>query len=114
MKTLTVLLLAFTLISCKAQNEIVNLDSLIISKSCLAELISSDDEVECFAYYFDIKPEIIKANLNHYRVLYSSELRDAGWNPTNPYNLINFRVPFDKDGYIVSWETFVKIYNINN
>lgn len=114
MKTLTVLLLVFTLTSCKAQNEIVNLDSLIISKSCLAELCSSDDEIECFAYYFDIKPEIISSNLNVYRVKYSSELRDKGWNPTNPYTLINFRVPFDKDGYIIDWETFKKLHHIDN
>ena len=71
MKVLTVLLLIFTLVSCKSQNQIDNLDSLIITNTCLAELISSNDEVECFSYWFDIKPEIIKANLNHYRVLYA-------------------------------------------
>jgi hypothetical protein len=109
------LILAFTLIitltSCKSQN--VNTDSLIL-KSCLAELCSSNDEIECFAFYFDIKPEIIKENLNAYRVVYASELRDKGWNPTNPYTLINFRVPFDKDGYIISWEEFKKIHSIDN
>lgn len=110
MKTLTVLLLAFTLVSCKAQNEIVNLDSLVISKSCLAELISSDDEVECFAFYFDIKPEIISFNLNAYRVKYFTELKDAGWNPQSPYNLINFRIPFDQNGNLINWETFVKLH----
>jgi hypothetical protein len=114
MKTLTVLLLAFTLVSCKTQNQIDNLNNLIISKSCLAELISSNDEVECFSYYFDIKPEIIRENLNAYRVVYASELRDKGWNPQSPFDLINFRVPFDKDGYIVSWEIFKRLHSIDN
>jgi hypothetical protein len=110
------LILAFMSIiiftSCKSQD--VNTDSLVISKSCLAELCSSNDEIECFAYYFDIKPEIIKENLNAYKVVYASELRDKGWNPQSPFDLINFRVPFDKDGYIIDWETFKKFHNIDN
>jgi hypothetical protein len=110
------LILAFMSIiiftSCKSQN--VNTDSLVISKSCLAELCSSNDEVECFAFYFDIKPKTIKENLNAYRVVYASELRDKGWNPQSPFDLINFRVPFDKDGYIIDWETFKKFHNIDN
>jgi hypothetical protein len=114
MKTLTVLLLAFTLVSCKAQNQIDNLDNLVITKTSLAELCSSNDEVECFSHYFDTKPEIIKENLNAYRVKYSSELRDKGWNPTSPFDLINFRVPFDKNGYIISWETFKRLHSIDN
>lgn len=101
-----------TLTSCKSQD--VNTDSLVISKSCLAELISSDDEVECFAYYFDIKPEIISSNLNAYRVKYSSELRDKGWNPQSPFNLINFRVPFDQNGNLIDWETFKRLHHIDN
>jgi hypothetical protein len=118
MKTLFALLLTFTtLLSCNGQkqidNQVDNLDSLVITNTCLAELISSNDEIECFAYWFDIKPEIIKANLNYYRVLYSSELRDAGWNPTDPYNLINFRVPIDQYGIIVSWEDFKTIHHID-
>jgi hypothetical protein len=113
MKALTVLLLTFTLVSCKAQNQIDNLDSLIITNTCLAELISSNNEIECFAYWFDIKPDTIKANLNHYRVLYASELRDAGWNPQSPYNLIYFRVPMDQYGIIVTWEEFKIIHHID-
>jgi hypothetical protein len=113
MKLLTVLLLTFTLVSCKAQNQIDNLDSLIITNTCLAELISSNNEIECFAYWFDIKPDTIKANLNHYRVLYASELRDAGWNPQSPYNLIYFRVPMDQYGIIVTWEEFKIIHHID-
>lgn len=108
MKTLTVLLLTFTLLSCKSQQQ----NQFIITKSCLAELISSDDEIECFAYYFDITPNIIKANVNHYRVLYSTELLDAGWNPTNLNNLINYRVPFDNYGNIVSWDKFKDLYYV--
>jgi|688.fasta_scaffold02411_4 hypothetical protein len=116
MKTLFALLLTFTLVSCKAQNQIDidNLDSLIITNTCLAELCSSNDEIECFAFYFDTKPHIIKANLNHYRVLYSSELRDAGWNPQSPFDLINFRVPIDQYGIIVTWEEWKKIHHIDN
>jgi hypothetical protein len=109
------LILAFMSIiiftSCKSQD--VNTD-LLISKSCLAELCSSNDEIECFSYYFDIKPEIIRENLNAYRVVYASELRDKGWNPQSPFDLINFRVPFDKDGYIVSWEIFKRLHSIDN
>lgn len=89
-------------------------DSLTISKTCLAELISSNDEVECFSYYFDTKPEVIKANLNHFRIQYSIELRDAGWNPQSPFNLINFRVPFDKNGNIITWEEFKTLHHIDN
>jgi hypothetical protein len=116
MKTLFALLLTFTLTSCKSQNQINidDLDSLIITKTCLAELCSSNDEIECFAHWFDIKPDTIKANLNHYRVLYSSELRDAGWNPQSPFDLINFRVPIDQYGIIISWEEFKKIHHIDN
>jgi hypothetical protein len=116
MKTLTVLLLAFTLVSCKAQNQIDidDLDSLIITNTSLAELCSSNNEIECFAHWFDIKPDTIKANLNHYRVLYSSELRDAGWNPQSPFDLINFRVPIDQYGIIVTWEEWKKIHSIDN
>lgn len=116
MKTLFALLLTFTLVSCKAQNQINidDLDSLIITNTCLAELCSSNNEVECFAHWFDIKPDTIKANLNHYRVLYASELRDAGWNPQSPYNLINFRVPIDQYGIIITWEEFKKIHSIDN
>jgi hypothetical protein len=116
MKTLTALLLTFTLVSCKAQNQIDidNLDSLIITNTSLAELCSSNNEIECFAHWFDIKPDTIKANLNHYRVLYSSELRDAGWNPQSPFDLINFRVPIDQYGIIVTWEEWKKIHHIDN
>ena len=117
MKTLFALLLTFTLLSCNGQkqinNQVDNLDSLVITTTCLAELISSNDEIECFAYWFDIKPDTIKANLNHYRVLYASELRDAGWNPQSPFNLINFRVPMDQYGIIVTWEEFKIIHHIN-
>ena len=115
MKALTVLLLTFTLISCKAQKpqSIDDLDSLIITNTCLAELCSSNNEVECFAHWFDIKPDTIKANLNHYRVLYASELRDAGWNPQSPYNLIYFRVPMDQYGIIITWEEFKIIHHID-
>jgi len=115
MKALTVLLLlTFTLVSCKAQIDIDNLDILIITNTSLAELCSSNDEIECFAHWFDIKPDTIKANLNHYRVLYSSELRDAGWNPQSPFDLINFRVPIDQFGIIVTWEEWKKIHHIDN
>ena len=113
MKTLFFILL-IALTSCKAQkNSIDDLDSLVITNTCLAELCSSNNEIECFAYWFDIKPEIIKENLNHYRVLYASELRDAGWNPTNPYTLINFRIPLDQYGIIVTWEEFKIIHHID-
>ena len=116
MKTLFALLLTFTLTSCKTQNQIDidDLDSLIITNTSLAELCSSNDEIECFAHWFDIKPDTIKANLNHYRVLYSSELRDAGWNPQSPFDLINFRVPIDQYGIIVTWDEFKKIHSIDN
>jgi hypothetical protein len=114
MKTLFALLLTFTLVSCKAQIDIDNLDSLIITNTSLAELCSSNNEIECFAHWFDIKPDTIKANLNHYRVLYSSELRDAGWNPQSPFDLINFRVPIDQYGIIVTWEEWKKIHHIDN
>lgn len=112
MKNLILAFMSFLIFtSCKSQN--VNTDSFI-SKTCLAELISSNDEIECFSYYFDIKPEIIRENLNAYRVVYASELRDKGWNPTSPFNLINFKVPFDQNGYIISWEEFKKIHSIDN
>ena len=108
-------ILAIALTSCKAQKpqSIDDLDSLVITNTSLAELCSSNDEVECFAHWFDIKPEIIKENLNHYRVLYASELRDAGWNPQSPYNLINFRVPMDQYGIIVTWEEFKILHHID-
>jgi hypothetical protein len=111
MKTLIlVLTLITTFTSCsKSQSA-----EITISKTCLAELISSDDEIECFAYYFDITPNIIKANVNHYRVLYSTELKDAGWNPTNLNNLINFRVPFDNLGNIISYSTFKKYMKVDH
>lgn len=110
MKTLFFLLL-IALSSCKAQKP--QEEVKLITKTCLAELISSNDEVECFAFYYDIKPDTIKANLNAYRVLYASELRDAGWNPTDPYNLINFRVPFNRYGNLITWEQFKKLHHID-
>lgn len=113
MKTLSFILL-IALSSCKAQkNSVDDLDSLVITNTCLAELYSSNNEIECFAHWFDIKPDTIKANLNHYRVLYASELRDAGWNPTNPYTLIHFRIPLDQYGIIVTWEEFKIIHHID-
>jgi hypothetical protein len=111
-------ILAFTFIiaftSCSKSQSTTNTDSLTISKSCLAELISSTDEVECFAFYFDTKPEVVKANLNHFRIQYCSELRDAGWNPQSPFDLINFRVPFDQNGNLITWEQFKKLHSIDN
>lgn len=104
-----ILLIALT--SCKAQ-EPKEEQVTLITKTCLAELISSNDEVECFAFYFDIKPDSIKANLNAYRVLYSTELRDAGWNPQSPYDLINFRVPFNRYGNLITWEQFKAMHHI--
>ena len=112
MKTLFFILL-IALTSCKAQKPVQEEQVTLITKTCLAELISSNDEVECFAYYYDIKPDSIKANLNHYRVLYASELRDAGWNPTNPYDLINFRVPFNRYGKLITWEEFKILHHID-
>ena len=112
MKTLFFILL-IALTSCKAQKPVQEEQVTLITKTCLAELISSNDEVECFAYYYDIKPDSIKANLNHYRVLYASELRDAGWNPTNLYDLINFRVPFNRYGKLITWEEFKILHHID-
>ena len=112
MKTLFFILL-IALTSCKAQKPVQEEQVTLITKTCLAELISSNDEVECFAYYYDIKPDSIKANLNAYRVLYASELRDAGWNPTNPYDLINFRVPFNRYGKLITWEEFKILHHID-
>ena len=108
-----IILIALT--SCKAQKpqSIDDLDSLVITNTSLAELCSSNNEIECFAHWFDIKPDTIKANLNHYRVLYASELRDAGWNPQSPFNLIYFRVPMDQYGIIVTWEEFKIIHHID-
>jgi hypothetical protein len=105
-----ILLIALT--SCKAQQP--KEEITLITKTCLAELCSSNDEVECFAFYFDIKPDSIKTNLNAYRVQYSLELRNKGWNPTSPFDLINFKVPFDQNGYIIDWETFKKFHSIDN
>jgi len=115
MKTLILIFtIIITLTSCSKSQSTTSTDSLIISKSCLAELISSNDEVECFSYYFDTKPEVVKANLNHFRIQYASELRDAGWNPQSPFDLINFRVPFDQNGNLITWEQFKKLHYIDN
>lgn len=109
MKTLFALLLTFTtLLSCNGQEQ-----TSIIKTTCLSEIISSNDEIECFAFYFDIKPDSIKANLNHYRVLYSSELRDAGYNPTNPFTLIKFKAAFNNYGNLISWEQYKKLHCID-
>jgi hypothetical protein len=114
MKTTILAFMSIFIFTSCSKSQDVNTDSLTISKSCLAELISSDDEIECFSYYFDIKPDSIKTNLNAYRVLYASELRDKGWNPTNPYTLIDFRVPFDQNGNLIDWETFKRLHSIDN
>jgi hypothetical protein len=102
-----------TLTSCTKSQDITT-QTFTISKTCLAELISSNDEVECFAYWFDTKPHIIKANLNAYRILYASELRNAGWNPQSPFDLINFKVPFDNYGNIITKKQFKKLNHVDN
>jgi hypothetical protein len=113
MKTILAFILILTLTSCTKSQD-VNTETFIVSKTCLGELLSSNDEIECFSHYFDTKPEVIKANLNHFRVQYCSELRDKGWNPKSPFDLINFKVPFDKNGFIIDKAQWEKLNYIDN
>ncbi len=67
----------------------------------LSELMNSNDEIECFAFYFDIKPTIIKKNLDKYRLKYAKELKTKGYNPTNLETLINYKANFTDKGEII-------------
>lgn len=66
----------------------------------LSELILSNDEIECFAFYFDIRPEIIRENLDKYRLQYLNEIKAAGYNPVG-VSYIHMYVPFDYTGKII-------------
>ena len=77
-----------------------------IKAMSLSDLIGSDDEIECFAQFFDTKREIISLYIADYRHVYEDELRNAGYNVKDITNHINFVIPFDKNGHIVKWEDF--------
>ena len=79
-----------------------------IRATSLSELIGSQDEVECFAFYFDTKPEIIEDNILDYRMVYVSELQKAGYKPKLAItgDFINFPTPFDRWGHIIKWSDF--------
>jgi hypothetical protein len=67
----------------------------------LSQLMKSKNEIECFAFYFDIRPTIIKKNLDKYRVKYAKELKAKGYNPTNLETLIQYKVNFTNKGEII-------------
>ena len=67
----------------------------------LSDLIKSDNEIECFANYYDTKPEIIKKNLDSFRLKYLTEIRNAGYNPKDFRCYIHIYVNFDKNGNII-------------
>lgn len=78
----------------------------------LSELIKSTDEVECFANYFDIQPEIISSNLNKYRRKYKRELEKAGYKVTSDDNskLIFTIVFISADGKIIPYKKFINAH----
>jgi hypothetical protein len=67
----------------------------------LSDLIKSDNEVECFSNYYDTKPEIVKENLDSFRLKYLTEIRNAGYNPKDFKHYIHIQVNFDKNGNII-------------
>ena len=69
--------------------------------SSLSDLIRSDDEVECFAFYFDVRPEVIESNLEKYRLDYLTEVKNAGYNPKDFKDYIHIHVPFDTYGRMI-------------
>jgi hypothetical protein len=69
--------------------------------SSLSDLIRSNDEIECFAFYFDVRPEVIETNLEKYRLDYLTEVRNAGYNPKDFKDYIHILVPFDTYGRII-------------
>jgi hypothetical protein len=82
----------------------------------LSDLIGSDDEIECFAQFFDVKPEILKPFINdkgqnvagllqEYKQYFENEVKEAGYSPYFQ-NHIYYIVPFDKDGNIINCNQF--------
>ncbi len=85
-----------------------------VSVKSLKQLISTNNEIECFAMFFDIRPSIIKKDIDKFRLKFAMELKKAGWNPTNLEKLIDFKIPFDKNGNIVTKEQWKKINHVDN
>lgn len=115
MKNETKIIIAFTIyifimggiLSCNAQTTISHLG--------LSELIDSDDEVECFAHYYDTKPEIIKANLSKYRKKYKKEIEKHHWAIIKPDDqLFQEKIPFTANGKMLSYKQFKKALYIDN
>jgi len=70
------------------------------NRTTLFEIVKLNDEVECFAFYFEKKTNTIKRNIEEYRLKYSNELKDKGYNPINLETLIHYKVYFDKNKVI--------------
>lgn len=96
-------------------------EKAVITAVTLSELVGSTDEIECFAFYFDIKPEVltgytdergvyIPGLLEDHRILFIDDLQNAGYKPTfttDDNNYIYFNVPFDNNGNIIPWSDFI-------
>jgi len=78
----------------------------------LSELTKSNDEIKCYAYYYDTKPEIVQLNLELYQAKYKRELQKKGYKITkDDFNLIHILVPFTKNRHIMSWKQFIRFTN---
>jgi hypothetical protein len=83
-----------------------------IAAFSLSELIESNDEVECYAHYYDVLPIIVEINREVYQTKYKKELIKKGYKITkDDFNLIHILVPFTKNRHIMSWRKFIRFTN---
>lgn len=83
-----------------------------IAAFSLSELIQSNDEIECYAFYYDVQPIIVQLNREIYQQKYKRELQRKGYKITkDDFNLIHILVPFTKNGHIMSWKQFIRFTN---
>jgi hypothetical protein len=83
---------------------------VVIRAVSLSDLIGSDDEAECFSYYYKHDIALVKINIQQYRSVYETEICDAGYNYKSDYTHVKFPVPFSEDGKIVTWSQFTNIH----
>lgn len=83
-----------------------------ITAFSLSELIESNDEIECYAHYYDVQPEIVQLNRELYQAKYKKELIKKGYKITkDDFQLIHILVPFTKNGKMMSWKQFIRFTN---
>jgi hypothetical protein len=84
-----------------------------IKYNSLADLCGCTSYVEALAVLNDIKPSVVKADINLYVVNYIETIKFAGYNYDPNEDILNKKVYFNKSGYIIPYDCVLSMLTGN-